>query len=281
MEKELEGLNIVVFEARHAKTMSDLVRLRGGNPISAPAMKEVPLKDNPKAFSFAERLFKNEIDVLILLTGVGTRALVAVLETRYPKDTILEALKQTTIVPRGPKPIRALNEMGVPYALAVPEPNTWKEILKTLDENAAKVPVANRCVAVQEYGVRNPELLRGLEERGAQVFAVPVYAWALPDDLEPIKRAIETIICGQAHAVLFTTAVQVDHVLKVAADLKKEDALRKSLQKILVASIGPDCSENLRNHNLVVHLEAIESKMAPFVARVAQHAQRILKSLPA
>src|SRR3990167_7772440 len=73
LPKPLAGLNVVLFEARHAKTMADLVRVQGGNPISAPAMKEVPIENNPEAFKFGELLFQGKIDVLILLTGVGDR----------------------------------------------------------------------------------------------------------------------------------------------------------------------------------------------------------------
>ncbi len=101
-EPGLRGLNVVLFESRRADTLCELVRLQGGIPFSAPAMREVPLENNTEAFLFAERLFKGEVEVLILLTGVGTKTLVNVLETRYPREKIIEAFKKTTIVPRGP-----------------------------------------------------------------------------------------------------------------------------------------------------------------------------------
>ena len=97
----LEGIQIVLFESRLASTLCDLVRLRGGIPFSAPAMKEVPIEDNPQVFPFAEKLFKGEVDLLILLTGVGTKMLVSALETRYTREKILETLRKTAIVPRG------------------------------------------------------------------------------------------------------------------------------------------------------------------------------------
>src|SRR5262245_13158458 len=105
----MKGLNVVCFEARHAKTMADLVAKQGGIPFSAPAMKEVPIENNPEAFAFAEQFFSGKIDVLVLLTGVGTRSLAAVLETKYPREKFLEALRRVKIVPRGPKPVRVLN----------------------------------------------------------------------------------------------------------------------------------------------------------------------------
>ncbi len=275
-EKKLQGLNVVLFESRHAKTLADLVRLQGGNPISAPSMKEVPIENNPEALKFGELLFEGKIDLLILLTGVGARTLLLVLERRYPKDKVLAAFKTIPIVPRGPKPIRALNEWGVPYALTVPEPNTWHEILKTLDDNQAKIPLKGKTVAVQEYGVANIELLEGLEKMGAKVLRVPVYRWALPDDLGPIQSAISQITEGNVQVAVFTTAVQSDHVFKVAEQMKKAAALKKAFEKVVVASIGPDCTQALVSHGLKVDLEPESSKMGPLIVAVADRARNLL-----
>lgn len=275
--KKLEGLNVVFFESRLSKTLGDLIALQGGRPFSAPSMKEVPIENNPQVFSFAEKLLRREIDVIIFLTGAGTRALMSILETRYKRETIILALRKMTIVPRGPKPIKALHEMSVPYAVTVPEPNTWKEILKTLDENREKVPLKDKVVAVQEYGVSNPDLLEGLRKRGAKVLAVPVYRWALPDDLEPLKTAISSVVSGEAHVAVFTTAVQVEHVFKVAAGMGLENELKRSFQKIAVASVGPDCTESLLRHGLVVDIQPASPKMGPLVQAVAEKAKDILK----
>src|SRR3989338_2045971 len=158
-EQKLNNLNVVFFESRLAKTMDNLIRLQGGNPISAVSMKETTLENNPAAFSFFEKLLKGEADILILLTGVGTKALLAILETRYPREQVLSALKKITIAPRGPKPLRALNELGLPYGLTVAEPNTWNELLAALDGRQKDIPLNGRQVFVQEYGVSNPLLL--------------------------------------------------------------------------------------------------------------------------
>lgn len=276
LPKPLEGLNVVLFEARHAKTLADLVRVQGGNPISAPAMKEVPIENNPEAFKFGDLLFEGKIDILILLTGVGARALVSALETRRPKADILAAFKRTVIVPRGPKPIRALNEWGVPFAVTVPEPNTWKEILKSLDDNAEQIPLKGKTVAVQEYGVSNPDLLEGLKKRGAEVLRVPVYRWALPDDLEPLESSIRQIVEGKIHVAVFTTAVQSDHLFKVADRMNLSSALKKAFEKIVIASIGPDCTQTLVSHGLKVDIQPENSKMGPLIVAVADRARNLL-----
>ena len=278
MEKtlKLDGLNVICFEARHAKTLSDLIAKQGGVPFSAPAMKEVPLEDNPDFFHFAEKFFSGGVDVLILLTGVGTRALATVLETKYPREKFMEALRNVKIVPRGPKPIRVLNEWGIPFALTVPEPNTWKELLSTLDAHKAEVPVSGKKVAVQEYGVTNQDLLTGLRDRGAEVLRVPVYRWALPDDLSPIKESLRRILEGKADVVVFTTAVQVTHLLQVAETIEKKTEVIAALNKTVVASVGPDCSEALRSCGLQVDIEPESPKMGPLLVAVGEKAASIL-----
>ncbi len=277
MKKPLQDLNIVTFESRLAGTICDLIKLQGGLPFSAPAMREVPLENNPEAFLFAEKLFAKEIDTLILLTGVGTRYLVKALETRYKREDILSALRKVVIVPRGPKPIRALKEMDVPFAVAVPEPNTWHEILRTLDENKEKIPLKDRVVALQEYGVSNQRLIEGLKERGAKLLIVPIYRWALPEDINPLKKAIQNIVEGKADIVMFTTAVQAEHLFRVAEELNLKERLRKALSEIVIASVGPDCSEAIRSFGLSVDIEPDSPKMGPLVMATADKAAKILE----
>ena len=103
-----DGLAVVSFESRRAKEMAALISNLGGNPLVAPSVREVPLEDNPDAFAFAEKLFQGKLDGIIFMTGVGTRTLVEVLETRYPREKIVQALTKVTVVARGPKPVKVL-----------------------------------------------------------------------------------------------------------------------------------------------------------------------------
>src|ERR1700689_980966 len=138
------GLRVLSLESRRAVEIERLIRAQGGVPFVAPSMREVPLGDNPVAFAFAERLFRGEFDMMILLTGVGTRLLGKVIETRWPVGAFAEALCKITVVARGSKPITVLREWGVPVTVAVPEPNTWREILAAIGDRA------ERRIAIQE-----------------------------------------------------------------------------------------------------------------------------------
>jgi uroporphyrinogen-III synthase len=270
---EPEPLRVVSLESRRAGDMARLLSKRGMGVISAPSMQEVPLDDQGEALRFGERLMAGECDVLVLLTGVGLKALVGALTTRWSPDEVVKALGGTVRACRGPKPKAALRELGLDASLVAPEPNTWEELLRELEP----VSLRGKRVFVQEYGRTNDALVAALRERGAEVGVVPVYAWALPDDLEPLKGGIAALCDGTANAVLFTSARQVDHVLQVARQMGREPALKEALRRCsVVASVGPVTSDALREAGLPVDVEPAHPKMGHLVKALADDGARAL-----
>jgi uroporphyrinogen-III synthase len=269
----LSGLTVLSFESRRATEMAELIRRHGGEPVSAPSMREVPIRENPDAVEFLGALERGEIDVVVLLTGVGTRTLVRSLADECPPERFAELLRRTTIVVRGPKPVAALREIGLTPNVTAPEPNTWRELLQALDE---QVPLAGRSVALQEYGRTNDELIDALAERGAQVRRVPVYHWELPEDVAPLRSGIQRFAAGEIDAVLFTSARQVDHVMRVAGDLGLAEALLEAARRAVVASIGPVCSEALAEQGWDVDIEPEHPKMGHLVNAIAKRGREIL-----
>lgn len=270
------SLRVLTFESRRATEMAALIGTYGGRAMTAPAVREVPLDSNPEALDFAARLLRGELDLIVLLTGVGTRALLTVADRAYPRADIVAALARTKIVARGPKPMAVLRELQVPAWVIVPEPNTWRELLAAIDEKTGAASLRGWRVAVQEYGVSNPELLNGLEGRGAQVTRVPVYRWALPDDVGPLRDAVTALARGEVDVVMFTTAVQIAHVLQVATDMRLDDQVRSGLGRTVVASIGPSTSGELRRRGLAPDLEPTHPKMGVLVREVAERAAALL-----
>jgi uroporphyrinogen-III synthase len=275
-KKNFAGLRVLSLESRRSPEMAKLIANHGGEPIVAPSMREIPLETNTEARAFVRKLLAGEFDMVIFLTGVGTRALARVVETMYPLEKYLAELRKIAVVARGPKPVAVLQEWNVPIAVTAPEPNTWRELLRALDENAAAWPLKGRRVAVQEYGVPNAELTAGLAARGAQVTPVPVYEWALPADTGPLRSAISAIVRNEIDVILFTTATQADHLLQIAAEMKQEDALRRALPRMLVASIGPTTSERLREFGIAPDMEPAHPKMGYLVSEAAQRSAEIL-----
>ena len=268
------GATVVAFESRRADATARLIEKRGGQPLSAPSMQEVPLSSHDEVFAFADKLFAGAVDMLICNTGVGTRMLIETMETKHDAGEIGRALSALTIVARGPKPIRVLNKNDLPIALKVPEPNTWKQILETLDDHQATYSLEGKQVAVQEYGRSNEELTDGLKQRGAEVLPVPIYRWSLPDDTEPLEDGIRAIAEGRAQVAMFTTRIQADHVLQLAAREGLEEALRGGFTDVMVASIGPVCTKGLESRGISVDVEPERPKLGILVRTAAEEMAR-------
>lgn len=264
----LAGIRLVAFEARRAQELATLFARHGALVTSAPALREARLPESAAVRELLERLERGDVGAVVLLTGVGTRALAALAGDAAPR--LLAALARVPIVARGPKPLAALRELGVAGALSVPPPHTWREALAVLDGLGL---AAGALVAVQEYGVSPAQLVQEIERRGLRVLRIPVYRWALPEDSGPLERAAAALVAGGLDVAVFTSAVQVEHLFRVAPDA---GALRGALGRIVVASIGPVCSEALEAHGVHPQLEATPPKMGPLVALVAARAPALL-----
>jgi uroporphyrinogen-III synthase len=244
-----DGLRVLSLESRRSAEIERLIRSQKGEPFIAPSMREVPLEDNSEAFAFAEKLFGGAFDMMILLTGVGTRLLDQVLATRYPAESFRNALRSLTLVARGSKPLAVLREWGIPATVTIPEPNTWREILAAIEGRSEKK------VVVQEYGRPATELMEGLRATGAEVTQVPVYQWDLPLD---------------------TTSIQIPHLLRIAEEEGVD--VRPALKKMAIASVGPTTSETLREFGIEPDMEPSHPKMGFLVNETAARAAQILQS---
>jgi len=271
---DFQQLSVLVLESRRRNEMAALVSTYGGRPVAAPALREIPLESNPEALALADALKRGAFDIVILLTGVGTRVLLDVVQVTSSRDEFVAALARTKVVPRGPKPLAVLRELKITPWITVPEPNTWRELLTALDEKAGSL--RGQRIAVQEYGKPNDELLRALEARGASVTSVPVYRWALPDDIEPLRGAVTAIVRGELDVALFTTSVQIVHLMQVADSMGQSNATRDAMRRMVVASIGPTCTEELRNQGIAADLEASHPKMGFLVREAAARSPDLL-----
>lgn len=260
------GARVLSLESRRAAEMEQLIRKQGGEPFVAPSMREIPLTDNEEAFAFAERLFAGEFDMAIFLTGVGTRLMDRVLATRYDQGALAAALRRIAVVARGPKPAAALREMGVAPAVIAPEPNTWRELLAAIEGRM------ERRIAVQEYGRPSQELLDGLRARGAEVTRVRIYQWELPEDTQPLREAVRRLSAGAIDIVLFTTAIQMAHLARIAREEGLEAALLENLRKCRVCSIGPTTTEALEEFGVHPAMEPSHPKMGFLVKEAAEGA---------
>lgn len=269
------GMRVLSLESRRSREMAQLITNNGGQATVAPSTREVPSGPNADELKFASELVEGRFAIVIFMTGVGTRSLVEAIASVCPREQFASALSRTCVVARGPKPVAALRELGVPIALQVPEPNTWREILQVLDDNAERFPLRNRQVAVQEHGEPSPELYAGLRERGAEVFPVSVYQWALPEDAAPLRDAVVALSRRQIDVVLFTSSVQVDHLFQIAEEMKLRKELVSALNLAMVASIGPVTSETLRGYGIRVSMQPTHPKMGFLVKEAADQSAEL------
>ena len=271
------GLRVLSLESRRSKEIAQLIINNGGQPMVAPSTREVP-DSNAKELEFAASLLQDHFSAVIFMTGVGTRALTQAVEPVCSRAQFVAALSRTKVVARGPKPIAALRELGVPVTLAVPEPNTWREILMTLDQNAEKVPLQGRKIAVQEHGVPSPELYGGLRERGADVIPVHVYHWSLPEDTGPLREAISAVTRNEIDVVMFTSSVQIVHLFQIAEEMKLREHLISALNRAVIASVGPVTSDALKEYGISVDLEPTHPKMGFLVKETAEQSTELKRS---
>ncbi|MBX3448680.1 MAG: uroporphyrinogen-III synthase [Planctomycetaceae bacterium] len=266
-------LRVCSFESRRGPEIASLFQRLGCEVFVAPSMRERPLKENPAVAEFCQLLYAGKLDMVIFLTGVGARHLLEAVEHYSSREQFFAALKNVVTVVRGPKPTVVLREWGIQIDHRAPEPNTWRELLATLD---AEAPVNGKRLAIQEYGKSNPALMTALEERGAWVMPVPVYRWDLPEDCGPLETAIHRTIAGEFDVLAFTSAQQVHHVLEVAERLGLRESWFQAAKQCVIASIGPTASETLTDLGFPVDIEPVHPKMGPLAKETAELAPGLL-----
>ncbi|MEO0529455.1 MAG: uroporphyrinogen decarboxylase [Planctomycetota bacterium] len=269
--RSFDGLRVVSLESRRAAEMQRLIEKHRGFACVSPSMRETAVDDDRPAIEFAHRLVGGEIDLLVLLTGVGVRMFVEQTERHVGRQRLLDALSDLPTLARGPKPVAVMRELGLKPTLRAPAPNTWREVLASLD---TELPVANQVVGLQEYGETNPSLIAGLEARGAQVDRLQVYRWALPDDTGPLEENTKRIAAGEADVVMLTSANQLNNLFAIADQLDLRDDVIEGMRRAVVVSIGPTTSERLRSLDLPVDIES-SGAMGKMVADAAEQAYAV------
>jgi uroporphyrinogen-III synthase len=260
----MQGKTIAILESRARDQMADLVRKQGGVPFSAPALAEIPDVDPARLSASIRAWMEHPPDVFVFQTGVGTRALFAATDALGLTGDLMRRLDDATVVVRGPKPTAVLRGRKVRIDLAASDPFTTHEVLSELEA----VALDGKRVVVQRYGDANSGLTSALEQRGAAVEEIVTYRWGLPEDIAPLRALIDALARDEIDLVAFTSASQVMNLFTVARDAGREDALRSGLNRTLVASIGPVCSDALRKYGVPIAIEAHPPKLGPFVTAI-------------
>ncbi len=262
-EPGLAGRTVVLLEARRRQELADLVRRHGGEPWSVPAMQELPPDDSSESVARLRQLCAEGADLVVCLTGVGTRALFELAGQLDLDQRLREVFERAIVAVRGAKPAAVLRELGVRIDRAAPEPNTTQQVLDAIRGDTF------RTAAVQLYGGPDPELRAGLEARGASVLELPLYRWALPEDVQPMRDLIAGV--DRADALAVTSATQVRNLFQVAEAEGKAQALADGLAKLTIAAVGPVAANALRERGLQVDVEPEHPHMGAMIRDLARH----------
>jgi uroporphyrinogen-III synthase len=238
------------------------VTRRGGVPLHAPALAELPDLEPARIRDLVASLEAAPPKLAVFQTGVGTRALFAATDALSLTRSLLAILKDATVAARGPKPAGALRSRGVRIDRSAADPFTTKEVLESVKD----LELQGARVVVQRYGTSNTELDQALAARGAEVVEIPTYRWSLPQDTRPLAELIGSLERGEVDAVVFTNGEQARNLFAVASRSGKSEVLRKSLNATLVASIGPLASAALREAQVNVSLEASPPKLGALLS---------------
>ena len=266
----MKNKKIAVLESRFGEHLAALLEKQGAVAFRAPALAEEPDLDSEAIRRLIAEWGAHPVKLAIFQTGVGTRALFEAVDRLGLGECLLALLAGGVVAVRGPKPTAVLRSRGVRIDISAAEPYTTVEVLAAI----RSVNLSGEHVLVQRYGETNLGLEEGLEARGAKVIEVPTYRWALPRDIGPLVRLLDALERHEIDAAVFTSASQVRNLFAVARQRDGADQLRRNLNSLLVASIGPVCSDALETAGVHVTLEASPPKLGPLVAALEKAWQR-------
>lgn len=237
---------IALPETRELDRLATLLEAEGARAWRCPLVTILDAPDPAPVEAWVREVAAGKLDDVIFLTGEGLRRLLATAERLGLQADLVAALGRARKITRGPKPARALKEVGLGPDIAAAVPTTRGVI----DELGA-LELRGRRVGVQLYGQEpNPELRAFLASKGAEVSVVAPYIYAPASDAAKVVELVGEMAAGRVDAIAFTSASQIDRLFEVARTNGLEAALAQAWPRVRVAAIGPIASETLRRHGI-------------------------------
>jgi uroporphyrinogen-III synthase len=255
--RPLDGFVVGITADRRWEEQAELLSRRGASIVHGPTMTTLYLASDENLRHATMALIDEPPDYLVATTGIGMRAWLDTATTWGLGDELADALGRARIIARGPKAAGAVQIGGLTVWQRSPT-----EQMEALVQILLTEPLAGRRVAVQEFGMESPELVRVLTDAGATVVLVPVYRWRLPDDPEPARRLVKAACAGQVDAITFTSAPAVHNLFALAGSPAEADQLRHALNgPVTAACVGPVCALGARE-------EGVEDPLTPSIGRL-------------
>jgi uroporphyrinogen-III synthase len=255
----LAGVTVALPETRELDRLATILEEDGATTVRCPLVAILDAPDPTPVDAWLATLAAGGFDDVIFLTGEGLRRLLARARVTSTDAAVVAALAQARKITRGPKPARALHEVGLATDIPAPIPTS-----QGVMERLAQEPLQGRRVGLQLYGSEpNVPLVNFLRGAGAEVTTVAPYIYAPAIDEERVIGLIESLSAGRIDAIAFTSASQVDRLWNVAQERNLTDALRSGLDRARVAAVGPIVAEALTDQGVRVDITPEE----PFVMK--------------
>ncbi len=238
---------IALAEGRQLEDLARLLESEQANCWRCPLLSILDPDDDAPALAWLDLLRADRFAWVVLLTGEGLRRLLTCAERHDRRDDVIAALSGTQTITRGPKPVRALKEIGLSPTRIASAPTTDGVIASLAD-----VPLENLDVGVQLYRPDNPPLTDYLASRQARVHTVLPYVYAPASAAGRVVELIGLMQAGSIDALVFTSAPQVDRLLEVAQEHSLTSALHEGMARTKVAAVGPLVADRLKEHGLPV-----------------------------
>jgi uroporphyrinogen-III synthase len=246
MADRLNGYRILILETREEAQFSRLLTEQGADVLQCPMFRIHDTPDSAAVEAWIRRCIDKPFDDLVLMTGEGLRRLIKVAGRMGGEQNFIAALGKARKFARGPKPGRALREIGLE-----PQVTTEKPTSEGIIEMLARVDLKGHRVGLQLYPDKDHGVLTGaITAQGAEVDAVTPYVYDSQAADANIIAAIEEMAAGAIDAIALTNLGQIRRLIEVARAHGFEARLREGLSKTPIASVGPAVSDELKSHGL-------------------------------
>ena len=267
MADRLNGYRILILETREEAQFSRLLTEQGAHVVQCPMFTIHDAPDPKPIEAWIRRFIERPCDDLVLMTGEGLRRLMKVARRIDVEQDFVTALGKVRKFARGPKPGRALREIGLE-----PQMTTEKPTSEGIVEMLARVDLSGHRVALQLYPDKDHSALIGaITAQGAEVDTVAPYVYDAQAADANIVTAIEEMAQGRIDAIALTNLGQVRRLFEVAKARQCEAQLRDGLARTPIASVGPVVSDELKSHGLRADISPANDAyfMKPLISAMA------------
>jgi uroporphyrinogen-III synthase len=267
MADRLNGYRVLILETREEAQFSRLLSEQGADVLQCPMFAINDAPDAAPIEAWIRRGIEKPFDDLVLMTGEGLRRLMKVVRRIDVEPEFVAALAKARKFTRGPKPGKALREIGLEAQTTTEKPTS-----EGIAEMLSRLDLRRRRVGLQLYPDKDHSALIGaIKAQGAEVDTVLPYVYDAKAADANIVTAIDEMARGRIDAIALTNLGQIRRLLDTAKKHGWEDRLREGLAQTPIASVGPAVSDELKSHGLRTDIYPADESffMRPLISAMA------------